>query len=74
LPDLPEQSQLGSVPLKIPFITAAAQPTPDLTLNALTGQFRTQAPLLKKSGAQSGNGITSGFKRSAERVTARAET
>jgi len=39
-----EQSQLGSVPLRRPFIIPAAQPTPDLTLIAPSRQFFSQAP------------------------------
>jgi len=39
-----EQSQEGSVPLSIPLIIPAAQPTPDLTLMAPSGQFFSQAP------------------------------
>jgi len=38
------QSQVGSVPLKIPLMIPAAQPTPDLTVMACSLQFFSQAP------------------------------
>jgi hypothetical protein len=38
------QSQLGSVPLRIPLIIPAAHPTPDLTDMAPSGQFLSHAP------------------------------
>lgn len=39
-----EQSQLGSLPVSQPVITAAAHPTPELTVMAFAGQFFAQAP------------------------------
>ena len=39
-----EQSQEGSVFVRIPLIIAAAQPTPDLTVIAPNLQLRAQAP------------------------------
>jgi hypothetical protein len=38
------QSQVGSVPLSNPLMIPAAQPTPDLTLMAPSGQFIAHAP------------------------------
>lgn len=43
-PSLPEQSQLGSLPLSQPMITAVAHPTPVSTVTAPAGQFLAQAP------------------------------
>ena len=40
----PEQSQDGSVPVSIPLIIAAAQPTPACTVMACWLQFFAQAP------------------------------
>jgi hypothetical protein len=40
----PEQSHVGSVFLRIPFIIPAAQPTPDFTVIAPGLQFNAQAP------------------------------
>jgi len=40
----PEQSQLGSLPVSHPMITAAAHPTPVSTEIALAGQLSAQAP------------------------------
>jgi len=39
-----EQSQVGSVPRRIPVIIPVAQPTPELTEIASTEQFFAQAP------------------------------
>jgi hypothetical protein len=39
-----EQPQAGSVFLSIPLIIPAAQPTPELTVIASTGQFNAHAP------------------------------
>ncbi len=38
------QSQVGSVPVRKPMMTPAAQPTPDSTVIASAGQFVWQAP------------------------------
>jgi hypothetical protein len=38
------QSQLGSVPRNRPFMIPAAQPTPDFTVMASSGQFFAHAP------------------------------
>jgi hypothetical protein len=39
-----EQSQLGSLPVSHPIITADAHPTPESTVIAFAGQFLAQAP------------------------------
>lgn len=39
-----EQPQVGAMPRRFPFKTAAAHPTPALTLIAPAGQFRAHAP------------------------------
>ena len=44
LVDPPLQSQVGSEPLSAPIMNAVAQPTPESTLSAETGQFPEHAP------------------------------